>query len=98
MANGDAAAGWLWFNLDEPLDRWAAGRGVDEVIAAHEALLGISEAPLDVRPGTRLPGGASPLLRYVDGGDLRIVFLVTHPIVVNGLRLIALMPLTEGSR
>ena len=74
------------------------GRGVDEVIAAHEALLRISEAPLDVRPGTRLPGGASPLLRYVDDGDLRIVFLVTHPIVVNGLRLIALMPLTEGSR
>ena len=98
MANGDAAAGWLWFNLDEPLDSWAAGRGADEVIAAHEALLRISETPLEVRPGTRLPGGAAPLLRYVDDGDLRIVFLVTHPIVVNGLRLIALMPLTEGSR
>ncbi|WP_420445858.1 hypothetical protein [Candidatus Poriferisodalis sp.] len=91
MATGDDAAGWLWLDLDEPLDRRAAARGPDEVIAAHEALLRISDAPLDARPRTRLSGGVSPLLRYVDDGDLRVVFLVTHPIVADGLRLIALM-------
>ena len=96
MADGDTGAGWLWFNLDEPLDKWADGRSVAEVIAAHEALLRISETPLDVRPGSPLPGATSPLVRFVDDGDVRIVFLVTQPIVVNGLRLIALAPLSES--
>lgn len=87
-----AAAGWRWFEIDAPLEEWSTGRNRTEVIAAHEALLRISEEPLDEYPGEPLAGAPNALVRSFDYDDIRVVFLVTRPIVVDGLRLIRIVP------
>ena len=89
MAAADTGP-WRWFGLDRPVDVWAAGRDADEVAAVHELLFRIAGAPLDALPGRALPGAPSSLFRFVDDGSTRVVFLVTRPIVVDGLRLIAI--------
>ena len=80
---------WRWFGLDAPVDAWATGRDADQVAGLHESLFRIATEPLDVLPGHALPGAPSSLFRFVDDGAVRIVFLVTRPVVTNGLRLIA---------
>lgn len=89
----NAHSGWRWFEIDAPLNEWSTGRSPAEVIAAHEALLHITAMPLDVRPGQPLREAApNNLVRYVDHGDIRVIFLVTRPIVADGLRLIRITP------
>ena len=73
----------------DPVGLWADGRDTDQVAAVHELLFRIAGAPLDTLPGRALPGAPSSLFRYVDEGSTRVVFLVTRPIVADGLRLIA---------
>ncbi len=89
----NAPSGWRWFEIDAPLNEWSTGRSPAKVIAAHEALLHITAMPLDVRPGQPLPAAApNNLVRYLDHGDIRVIFLVTHPIIADGLRLIRITP------
>ena len=50
----------------------------------------LADSPLDIYPGHAVPGAPSQLLRYAESHGVRIDFLVTRPIVTNGLRLIAI--------
>ena len=49
----------------------------------------LAESPLDSHPGRPVPGAPSQLFRHVIEDRIRIDFLVTEPIVVGGLKLIA---------
>ena len=55
----------------------------------HEGWIWFGLDRLDTYPGTPVPGAPSHLFRYVIDAGVRIDFLVTHPIVRNGLKLIA---------
>lgn len=80
--------GWIWFELDR-LDSFSALHGAARTVRVMEALMRIAESPLDSYPGSPVPGAPSHLFRYVIDAGARIDFLVTHPIVRNGLKLIA---------
>ena len=53
----------------------------------------LAESQLDSYPGQPVPGAPSSLSRYVTEHGIRIDFLVTEPIVVGGLKLIAVTKL-----
>ena len=84
---------WIWFGLDR-LDEFAALHGPAKTAEVGEVLIRIADSPLHAYPGQAVPGAPSQLLRYAEGGGVRIDFLVTRPIVPNGLRLIAVTILT----
>lgn len=79
---------WIWFGLDR-LDEFAAAHGPAKTAEVGDALMRLADSPLHAYPGQAVPGAPSPLLRYVKSQGVRIDFLVTRPIVPNGLRLIA---------
>ena len=80
--------GWTWFGLDR-LDAFSASHGSARTVAVMEVLMRLAESPLDSYPGLPVPGAPSQLFRYVIEDRTRIDFLVTEPIVVGGLKLIA---------
>ena len=79
---------WIWFGLDR-LDEFAAAYGPARTAEVGEVLMRLADSPLLVYPGQAVSGAPSQLLRYVETRGARIEFLVTRPIVTNGLRLIA---------
>lgn len=83
---------WVWFGLDR-LDQFAAVHGPVKTADVGELLMRLAEAPLHEYPGQAVSGAPSQLLRYVETRGVRIDFLVTRPIVTNGLRLIAVTAL-----
>ena len=83
---------WIWFGLDR-LDEFAAAHGPAKAAEVGEVLMGLADSPLKGYPGQAVPGAPSQLLRYVESRGVRIDFLVTRPIVTNGLRLIAITAL-----
>ena len=80
--------GWTWFGLDR-LDAFSASHGSARTVAVMEILMRLAELPLDSYPGLPVPGAPSQLFRYVIEDRIRIDFLVTEPIIVDGLKLIA---------
>ena len=83
---------WIWFGLDQ-LDEFAAVHGPAKTAEMGGVLMHLADSPLHVYPGQAVPGAPSHLLRYVETGGVRIDFLVTRPIIANGLRLIAVTTL-----
>ena len=83
---------WIWFGLDR-LDAFAALHGSAQTVAVTEALMQLAESQLDSYPGQPVPCAPSSLSRYVTEHGIRIDFLVTEPIVVGGLKLIAVTEL-----
>lgn len=79
---------WIWFGLDQ-LEEFAAVHGSAKTAEVGEVLMDLADSPLRVYPGQAVPGAPSQLLRCVESRGVRIDFLVTRPIVPNGLRLIA---------
>jgi hypothetical protein len=71
------------------LEEFAALHGPAKTAEVGEALLRLADSPLRDYPGQAVPGAPSQLLRYAETRGVRIDFLVTRPIVRNGLRLIA---------
>ena len=85
--------GWTWFGLDR-LDAFSASHGSARTVAVMEVLMRLAESPLDSYPGPPVPGAPSRLFRYVIEDRIRIDFLVTEPIVADGLKLIAVTVLS----
>ena len=77
-----------------PLDAFEAEHGPERTAEVGELLMNLACMPLDERPGHRDPNAPSPLFRYVDSDGLRIRFLVTEPVVANGLRLVKIEELS----
>ena len=70
-----------------------AVHGPAKTAEVGEVLMRLADSPFHVYPGQAVPGAPSHLLRYVETGGVRIDFLVTRPIIANGLRLIAVTTL-----
>lgn len=85
--------GWTWFGLDR-LDAFSASHGSARTVAVMEILMRLAESPLDSYPGRPVPDARSQLFRYVIEGRIRVDFLVTEPIVMGGLKLIAVTMLS----
>lgn len=88
-APSNPAKRWVWFGLDR-LDDFAVSYGPAKTAEVGEVLMRLADSPLDIYPGHAVPGAPSQLLRYAESHGVRIDFLVTRPIVTNGLRLIAI--------
>ena len=80
--------GWTWFGLDR-LDAFSERHGSARTVVVMGILMRLAESPLDSYPGLPVLGAPSQLFRYVIEDRIRVDFLVTEPIVVGGLKLIA---------